>query len=162
MSLEPKLLAIDPGNNGGFALQRRDGVIELFAMPDTEGDVCDLLRRLCENEITVYLEKVGGFIRGKDGQQPGSAMFSFGEGYGFIKGCCAAMGMSLRLVPPVTWQRGLRLPVAAGLKPAERKRRLKEEAQRRHPELKGITLKTCDALLILDFAVQCEVREWEN
>lgn len=156
------IVAIDPGKSGGFAWQRIDGEVQLRAMPDTLGDVAGIIGEIIKEAggahwVHVRLEQVGGFVRGMEGRQPGSAMFSFGMGYGYIQGLCAGLGVRLELVTPQRWQKGLSLPT--GGKQDERKRRLKEEAQRRYPGVKGITLKTCDALLIWEYANGQQARE---
>ena len=97
------------------------------------------------------LEEVNGFV-GK--AQPGSAMFKFGEGYGFLKGVVQALGIRLVLVRPQVWQKAFGLGTASRCaSKSEWKNKLKAEAQRRFPEL-NVTLKTADALLILDWALR--------
>ena len=102
--------------------------------------------------ISAVMEQVGGYIRprGKDGgAQPGSAMFNFGEGFGFLRGVLMGLGIPLRMVRPQEWQKQLCLGAPADK--SARKRALKSKAQELYPGLKP-TLKTCDALLILDWA----------
>lgn len=142
------ILAIDPGASGAFAYW--DGeVIQLYKMPDTPTDVVDLLREISiqsgTRELKCYMEQVGGFAG--EGH-PGSRMFKFGMGYGLVQGAMIALGIGYQLVAPQKWQKSLSIAAKKG---PERKRRLKERAQQLHPELK-ITLSTCDALLLLDYA----------
>jgi hypothetical protein len=129
-------------------------------MPGTEGDVLEMLRevkRAAELEsqpqgadVVCVLEKVGGFA-GK--AQPGSAMFRFGEHFGFIKGVVQALEIRLVLVRPQVWQKGFGLGTASGCaSKTEWKNKLKAEAQRRFPQL-PVTLKTADALLILEHSI---------
>lgn len=154
------IITIDPGARGGVCVWR-NGAITLHKMPETEGDVYQLLHsssyhdRLAtqmgegSGDVRVVIEQVGGFVKGK--QQPGSAMFNFGKGYGVILGVCMALELPHHLVTPQKWQKAISF--ASGAKDAERKRLLKAEAQRRYPHLlKQITLQTCDALLLLDYA----------
>ena len=102
-------------------------------------------------EVVCVLEKVGGYA-GKG--QPGSAMFVFGENFGFWKGVIQALEIRLELVRPQVWQKGLGLGTASacGSKP-EWKNKLKAEAQRRFPHL-TVTGRTADALLLLDYAMR--------
>jgi hypothetical protein len=124
-------------------------------MPATQGDLLDLVREIRTaagaegGEVVCVLEEVGGFA-GK--AQPGSAMFRFGEHFGFVKGVVQALGIRLVLVRPQVWQKGFGLGTASscGTK-SEWKNKLKAEAQRRFPELR-VTLRTADALLILEYA----------
>ena len=143
------LIAIDPGKSGGIAWVTPDGFTNGCPMPDTEGDVLDRLRELAIYQPTAYVEEVGGYC---GAGQPGSAMFTFGRGFGFILGCLMSMGVSVVLVKPQKWQKHFSLGTSreAGSK-ADWKRKLKAEAQRRYPTV-DVTLKTADALLILDYA----------
>jgi hypothetical protein len=128
-------------------------------MPETEGDVLEVLKSVksaavveCEphrpsDELVCVLEEVSGFA-GK--AQPGSAMFRFGEHFGFIKGVIQALEVRLVLVRPQVWQKGFGLGTASSCASKTIwKNKLKAEAQRRFPHL-NVTLKTADALLILE------------
>ncbi|MEI8375279.1 MAG: hypothetical protein WCJ35_20855 [Planctomycetota bacterium] len=143
------LIAIDPGKSGGIAWTMQDSLTNGCPMPETEGDVLDRLRELAIDHHTAYVEEVGGYC---GAGQPGSAMFTFGRGFGFILGCLMSMGVSVVLVKPQKWQKHFSLGTAreAGSK-TDWKNKLKAEAQRRYPTL-DVTLKTADALLILDYA----------
>jgi len=149
------VMAIDPGLTGGLAVSRF-GRAECFAMPDTEGDLLELLRdvatgaRVEGGDLVCVLEEVGGY----DGKaQPGSAMFRFGAHFGFIKGAVQALGIRLGLGRPQVWQKGYGLGTASACRTkSEWKNKLKAEAQRRFPHL-NVTLKTADALLILEHSI---------
>lgn len=150
---EPKktFIAIDPGASGGIAVNLPDGTVELHKMPDTEGSIKDVLNEIAERVQvdTVWIEQVGGAVSGKKNSP--SSMFTFGRNYGFLLGYCSGVGLRVELVTPQKWQKELSIPARGSAKPEEHKRKLKAEAQRRYPRLK-ITLATCDALLILDWA----------
>ncbi len=144
------VIAIDPGKAGGLAVFGA-GKPFAYAMPDTAGDLLDLLRELHQSatiearEPVCVLELVGGFVGKK---QPGSAMFKFGEGYGFIKGVIQTLGIPLELVRPQDWQKVFHLGTSASCGGGKVwKNKLKAEAQRRFPHLK-VTLATADALLL--------------
>lgn len=144
------ILAIDPGASGGIAWLDADGGSHTFPMPDTFGDVVARLHTLRAYGVsTAFVEEVGGFC---GVGQPGSAMFKFGKGCGVIEGALMALGYRVELVKPQRWQKhfGLGTTKQAGGK-ADWKRKLKAEAQRRFPTC-DVTLKTADALLILDYA----------
>jgi crossover junction endodeoxyribonuclease RuvC len=152
------IIAIDPGLSGGLAVARF-GKTECYPMPETQGDLIGLLREIkathdleCvpkTGEVVCVLEEVNGFA-GK--AQPGSAMFRFGENFGFIKGVVQALGMKLVLVRPQVWQSAFSLGTASRCaSKSEWKNKLKAEAQRRFPNLK-VTLKTADALLLREYA----------
>ena len=148
------IIAIDPGKSGGVAVSVL-GVADCRPMPRTPGDVLALLRCIKAGsdrsgaETVCVLEKVNGFV-GK--AQPGSAMFKFGEGYGFLMGVVQALGIKLVLVRPQDWQKEFGLGTASRCaSQSEWKNKLKGEAQRRFPHL-PVTHKTADALLILEWA----------
>ena len=147
-------IAIDPGMGGGVVV-RQAGAILAYPMPPTQGDLLSLLREVTtasevEGQATVcVLEEVSGFA-GK--AQPGSAMFKFGESFGFIKGVIQTVGIKLVLVRPQVWQKAFGLGTASECaSKTVWKNKLKAEAQRRFPQL-SVTLKTADALLILEWA----------
>lgn len=140
-------IGIDPGAGGGICELWPDRDPILHAMMD-EVDLREFFETRAmsaDYDTTVYLEQVGGYI-GKP--QPGSAMFNFGNGYGFIRGLLSANRIKTVLVRPQTWQKGI--PGLQGVKGADRKRAMKEHASRLYPNSK-ITLKTADALLIADY-----------
>ena len=143
---EKIVLAIDPGRSGGIAYN--DGYTSTSVkMPNTDGDVVDILRSLSAHtgERICYIEKVGGFVKGN--KTPGSAMFKFGHGRGVVMGALMACGWRIIEVTPQRWQAWLNIGKCGG-----DKNKLKAEAQRRFPSHK-VTLKTADALLILDYAI---------
>jgi hypothetical protein len=152
------ILAIDPGASGGLAVAHL-GKVVCHAMPATQGDLLDLIQSIKSAAdiegvaLVCVLEEVNGFV-GK--AQPGSAMFKFGEHYGFIKGAVQALRIKLELVRPQAWQKGFGLGTASHCaSKGEWKNKLKAEAQRRFPHLK-VTLKTADALLILEWVPRSE------
>ena len=154
-------IAIDPGVSGGIAVEMF-GATVCHAMPATQGDVLELIRdlkRAADVECALcecVLEEVGGFA-GK--AQPGSAMFKFGEGYGFLKGVVQALGIKLVLVRPQVWQKSFNLGTASRCaSKSEWKNKLKAEAQRRFPQL-PVTLATADALLILEWSLRTATGE---
>jgi hypothetical protein len=122
------------------------------AMPETEGDVLELLKEWAADpaNTVAVLEEVSGFA---GVGQPGSGMFKFGRGFGFLLGVLQALGVRVELVRPQKWQRGLGLGSAVNCaSKVEWKNKLKACAQRLHPGLK-VTLAVSDALLILEYAI---------
>ena len=152
------IVAIDPGKSGGIAVSFAEGT-ECQAMPATEADIVECLRGVARSALAThappvfFIERVGGCVkrRGSSGQ-PGSAMFTFGDNYGFLKGVVRTLGGLPVLVRPQEWQAPLGLGTASACATrSEWKNKLKSEAQRRFPQLK-VTLKTADALLLLAYA----------
>jgi crossover junction endodeoxyribonuclease RuvC len=149
------IIAMDPGLSGGVAV-RCFSKTECWPMPATEGDLLELLRGVKDgaategHELVCVVEEVSGFA-GK--AQPGSAMFRFGEHFGFVKGVVQALEIRLVMVRPQVWQKGFGLGTASACaSKTEWKNKLKAEAQRRFPQL-NVTLKTADALLILEHSI---------
>jgi len=104
-------IAIDPGDSGGIAWH--DGRPHVKPMPATDMDVRDLIRSILQGAAmssgveVCHIEKVGGFIGGAG--SPGSAMFGFGFGAGFIHGVLAAYEVPVLEVTPQRWQKVLGL-----------------------------------------------------
>lgn len=147
-----RILAIDPGASGGIAELYPDGRVHAYAMPD-DADLRDGFEAFVQNaareghQVVALMELVGGYIGGN--KLPGSAMFNFGSGYGYLRGLLAMLRVELRLVRPQEWQAGI--PGVRGEKDkGNRKRALKEHAARLFPSEK-VTLKTADALCIADY-----------
>lgn len=170
--MSPVIIAIDPGKSGGIAWRLgTGGTPSAITVPDTEGNIMEFLRGVTASHPTLpavaYMEEVGGYIHGS--AAPGSAMFNFGRNYGFTLGVLQTLRVPVRLVKPQRWQQWLgignsRSVITPGMKPDAARRawknKLKAEAQRRFPA-SGVTLATCDALLLLDYATH-EVRAQRN
>jgi hypothetical protein len=88
-----KVIAIDPGASGGIAWSDEVGQVQCCPMPETEGDVVAKLREIGFLGSRFVIEEVGGYI-GKP--TPGSAMFNFGYGAGFIAGIIMGYGCPLK------------------------------------------------------------------
>lgn len=176
-------LAIDPGVSGGFAWTHNGREIHCMKMPETDGDVLATIRTVhrmafpATEDPVCYMEEVGGFT-GK--ATPGSAMFNFGDGNGFLRGVVMSLGFRLERVRPQKWQASLGIGNASSLLPEdfklrtpeqqkvlratakqEWKRRLKAKAQELYP-MQNVTLSTCDALLILYYARRQETNPGER
>ena len=146
-----RILAIDPGASGGIA-HYLDGRVIAEPMPATYGDIRDVLINWLAQSDVVYIEKVGGYIGGKGA--PGSAMFNFGRNVGFLHGLIASMNVRCIEVPPQRWQK----TIQAGTSKTHGTRwkaHLKQIAQQRQPGIL-ITLKTADAVLLLEHAMLSE------
>lgn len=118
-------IGIDPGLKGGIAKIITDGLrvdIRLQKMPiikikKTKSEIdgkalVQLLRNVVyENEHPVFcvIEKAQAMVRrdkktGKQRGQGTASAFTFGAGFGFIKGVVAALEISHTIVHPRTWQ----------------------------------------------------------
>jgi hypothetical protein len=118
-------------------------------MPETDGDLLSLLGVLRGQavETTCFVEDIPKFTGAK---LPGSSVAVMFRNFGFICGALAALRIRTILVRPQEWQKGYSLGTARSCESkTEWKNKLKGEAQRRYPWA-DVTLKTADALLILE------------
>lgn len=155
------IVGVDPGASGGIAtnIDYVDNLISVdpvvMPMPETEGDLVETLRnidhkaKLAGTSVTMFLEHVSGFS-GKE--QPGSRMFNFGKTFWGPMFAAMALGWRVELVRPQKWMKHFGLGTKSGSSGTEWKNKLKAEAQRRYPNIQ-VTLKTADALLIMDYGV---------
>lgn len=142
-----RVLGIDPGKSGGFAIID-DPQPWAVKMPETTRDTIDELRSIRQEGIQIaFVELVGGYI-GK--AQPASSAFVFGYGTGVIGGALAALGFEVHRVRPQTWQKAFSLKSKPTESKTAWKNRLKSLAQDIFPHIK-VTLATSDALLIAEF-----------
>lgn len=144
------LLAVDPGAGGGIAWDQA-GQLGCCAMPAAITDAIDLIRSLVvgTHHHEVWIEDVPKFV-GK--AIPSSTTAVLFRNFGYIEGAATALGLRVILVKPQDWQRHYRLGTKRDCaSTTEWKNKLKTEAVRRFPTL-DVTLKTADALLILDYA----------
>lgn len=99
-----KMLGIDPGLHGGYALIDDGRVIaEPFPLAGNEVDLAELATdwRSLEPDIAV-LERVGAMPR-----QGVVSTFSFGRRVGELRGVLAALGIRYYEVRPQEWQRAV-------------------------------------------------------
>ena len=100
-------IGVDPGLEGGFAALTPDGLV-LRVMPTApagkkrvldERQIVQWLLQFPANRTRVFIESVAS--------RPGQsvvAMFSFGAGWGLVRGICAGLGLPYELVRPQEWQ----------------------------------------------------------
>ena len=105
------VVGIDPGLRGAIAaLDAQGQVIGAWPMPVAGGEVhaagiADRLRSLrcfdpAQDIGGVVIEKVGAMP-----QQGVTSTFTFGAGWGMVRGVCAALGLPVRLASPVLWKK---------------------------------------------------------
>ena len=148
-----KCIGIDPGKGGDIAIIT-DETVSLHNCPRTVKDMSMLLA-ICLNDVAAYrtrvfLEKVWAFPT--DGRV---GSFSFGENYGQWQGILASHEIKPTLVTPKQWQS--HFEIEKGLKKNIRKKILKQIAIDKCPNVKKITLKTADALLIAIYGVEAHL-----
>jgi hypothetical protein len=143
------IVACDPGVNGGFAIKTQDGII-LLPMPESVPDMAQLISGFKVAESHFWIEKLPKFV---SSLTPAATMATLHENYGICQGLAYAYGYALHRVEPKIWQE----PLGLGGKKScatgpEWKRKLKSKAQELYPS-QDVTLKNCDALLILHYAL---------
>jgi hypothetical protein len=143
------IVACDPGVNGGFAIKTQDGII-LLPMPESVPDMAQLISGFKTTESHFWIEKLPKFV---SNLTPAATMATLHENYGICQGLAYAYGYALHRVEPKIWQE----PLGLGGKKScatgpEWKRKLKSKAQELYPS-QDVTLKNCDALLILHYAL---------
>ena len=146
-------LAIDPGSAGGIAyLSHAGGTIVAENLPESDSDKLTRLRELyeqAEGTPELFLEKVAPHT---NNPVLAASMAKLYGGAKFIEGVAMTLGYRIVMVAPKDWQKFFGLSKGKK-KTGEWKNELKDEAARRHPELK-VTLKTADAILILDSQIE--------
>lgn len=150
------IIAVDPGASGGVAFYGKE--LRVIPMPE-DAELRDLIQASVEGytskNVVCYLEQVGGFINvGGQNVGMGPAMFNFGDGFGYVRGLVDAFRIRRVMVRPQVWQKGIP-GIVPKMKSADRKRALKEYAARLFPDEK-VTLKTADALALLEYAKRME------
>lgn len=107
------ILGIDPGLSGALALYDIDGALEVMDIPTLQlrtKRVIDeyALARIIDNWSSrvreVWLEQVG--VRPGEGAV---GAFTFGRGYGALRGICAANFLPIMDVTPATWKAALKV-----------------------------------------------------
>lgn len=148
-------IAIDPGVGGGIAFIDTDGSAQAFPMPTTLHDISKelhLLSRSSFGPVTVFLEELPKFA----GKMSGSSIGVMFRNYGRIEGLLAAFEARIEYIPPKKWQTALGLGNKKSHGPRW-KAHLKGRAQALYPNL-SVTLKTADALLILEAGLKMKTK----
>ena len=140
-------IGIDPGRSGGLCVIE-DDFIKAYPCPDNVADMGLLFAMAISvnktKTIVAYIEKV--WARPTDGR---ASIWKFAENYGVWLGIAGAYEIDLKQVAPQTWIRYFETPK---LEKNKRKRFLKEKAKSMYPNLKKVSLKTSDAILIATYA----------
>jgi len=153
------ILAIDPGQTGGFAWKREKQIYTQL-MPDTPKDIIESLRKIAQTAdgyetLICYIERVGGYMPGNSGP----ASVKFAKHTGHLEMALIALNISYREVLPAVWMKQFigvqKYPpsMKAGQKKTLRKNKIKQKAQALYPDIK-VTLAISDALGILNYAIE--------
>jgi hypothetical protein len=139
-----RVIGIDPGKGGGIAILGGESP-EVHKMPETVGDLVDLLRSIAASGATLaYVERVS-----TSPQMGVVSAGTFMRGLGNIEAACQALGIRLEWVAPGVWQREMKC-LTKGDKNVSKRR-----AQELFPTLK-ITHAIADALLIAEYGLRLQ------
>jgi len=141
-------IGIDPGMSGGYAIAYDNlSTIQLHPWGD-EFEFVHHMSEITDNPDIELIESAVELIPPFVGKAiPSSSSFKLGYNYGFIVGVLRALQVPVTLIKPQEWQKGL--GGLQGLTSNKRKKALRNHADRFFPKVKGLTLKTADAALIL-------------
>jgi len=140
------IIGIDPGASGGVACLTADGqVISVGKLDQTEADIVLMVQIMASlGPCVAYLEAVHSMPA-----QGVASSFKFGQSFGFLRGCLAALHIRFELVTPQKWQK------AMGCLTGGDKNISKAAAQRLFPDIK-MTHALADALLIAEYGRRVE------
>lgn len=156
------LIAIDPGMAGGIAYEF-NGKIYTEKMPATPKDVYELLKSLVYRvdgyeDVTCYIERVGGYVSGNSG----TAAVKFARHVGNLEMALLALNIKYIEVAPSKWmnyfigRQKYPASITASQKKTKRKNLIKAKAQALYPEIK-VTLAISDAIGILTYGgIKCQ------
>jgi hypothetical protein len=152
------IIGIDPGKSGGVAWRKTTAQREYTdatKFPETEKDVANLFYELMntERDCFAYLERVGATP-----QMGVTSAFTFGRGYGFLRGCLIGFGIPFEEVSAVKWQAefGLRQGKKLAQGDSEKHNAIKGKAQQLFPHLQ-ITHAKAAALLICEYGLRLQL-----
>ena len=144
-------IGIDPGRSGGMCVIEND-FIKAYPCPDNVQDLALMFAMAITvsetKTVIAYIEKV--WARPTDGR---ASIWKFAENYGVWKGIAGAYEIELHQVAPQTWMKYFETPK---LDKTRRKRYLKDKARSMYPNLKKVSLKTADAILIATYAKETD------
>ena len=156
------VLGIDPGKGGGLAIIEKNGNANAARFPLEIENLPFMVEAFIEgyaaSDILVMIEHVHSF---PTDSRPSA--FSFGRNLGQWEGVLYTNELTIKKVPPKTWQKFYDIPKLKDK--YKRKRWLKEKAKELFPNVK-VTLATGDALLIANYANEQynkkKGRKWEE
>jgi|TARA_R100000084_G_scaffold49679_1_gene20614 hypothetical protein len=138
------IVAIDPGKSGGCVLASHD---HLEAVPWKSPE--QMAAKLAQHKIQrAYLEHVFGTAT-----LTHAKIFEFGRNVGQWEGILQTLSVDRTYVKPRTWQFPLRIYERIYKK---RKSALLKVAKQKFSDLGRVTLATCDAWLILEWAIKTD------
>ena len=148
--VRPVIIGVDCGVGGGIAYKTPRGV-KAITMPRTINKITDAFIKFKDCYTIVYVEDVPPFV---GVNRPAARIFKLAKNYGIILGILEAFNMEYKLVRPAKWMADIGTNKKKHYKTDnEWKNYLKELAKIYWPNTK-VTLKTADALLILQYGLR--------
>lgn len=151
-------IGIDPGKTGGISVLLPEEFVEprvrIFPMPPTEKGISEIFKDIVDpgnsspTKIQALIEQVHAF--------PGqgvTSMFTFGQGYGFLRGCLVSFGIPFIEVTPQKWMGYFGFKKEKSELPKEYKKRILQKAQNMFPN-SSVALSTADSLMIAEYLRQ--------
>ncbi len=147
------IIAIDPGSSGAIC-SIKNGKVSVINMPKDVSDLGEYFKTLIEGESQpfCFIERVQSWV---SDQEQGGKRFGIEKmlrQYTELKTVMKMLGIPFHETQSRTWQKAFLMGKKFESK-ADRKRFLKEVCQEKFPQIK-VTLKNCDALLILLYGNQ--------
>ncbi len=148
--LPPLFCGVDVGTSGGIAFVSADqSFAEAYPMPATRKDLLEVFSEFGPRIQMAVVERV------RSSPQMGVvSAFTFGTNYERPLSILTCLGVPFEEVAPTVWQKAFGLTVrgkALGTSSTQKKHAHRQKSQELFPRLK-VTLSTCDALLIAEFA----------
>lgn len=91
-------VGIDPGKHGAIAIQYTSGEVKVYPMDDPT--FIHIMEYVSQSPHRCCLEEVHAMPK-----QGVTSTFTFGEGYGFLRGVMEALGISYQTVKPQRWKK---------------------------------------------------------
>ncbi len=154
--MEKIFIGIDPGFSGGIAIYSPENdSIRAINMPKTPRDIYDFLKGVKEYaergscSLHCMMEDVGHGMPG----QSSSATAKFARHNGHLEMALLALCIPTETITPQKWQKAFQLGKSSDYTKTQWKNRLKAKAQQLFSYASSkITLSTCDAMLLAEYA----------
>jgi len=146
-------IGIDPGKKGGISFLNEGSTQKsvIFKMPETELGIPTAIRSVFTSSDLALIH--GKAIIEKVHAFPGqgvTSMFTFGQGYGFLRGVLVALAIPFEEVTPQKWQKYFGLSKKKNETQPNYKKRILQVAQNMFPD-SSVKLQTADSLMLAEY-----------
>ena len=138
------IIGVDPGTQGGIvAISEDRSHIRVFSLRGKTMDcLASVVQQYKYDAASCFFENVHSF----PGEGVNSA-HTFGRANGRLEMAMVCHDIPVTYIVPQVWQRGMALAKVTG----DRKKAHLAKAKALFPDLKGVSLETCDAVLIAEY-----------